>query len=163
MFRNYLLIAVRNLSKNFGYTLINVTGLAIGLASCLLVSLYVRFEMSFENFHLKKENIYRYVPRSEKDGAVYMQTMVPAGFGPFVKDNFKEIEMFSRFAPMDERPLLKYGDKILDAKPLALADPDFFEMFSFKLTQGSLSDALSKPFNVVITKSIADKFFPNGE
>ncbi|HKZ37514.1 MAG TPA: FtsX-like permease family protein [Chryseolinea sp.] len=161
MFRNYLLIAIRNLSKNFGYTLINVTGLAIGLASCLLVSLYVRFEMSFENFHVKKENIYRYVPRSEKDGAIAMQTMAPAGFGPLIKDNFKEIEMFTRFATMDERPLLKYDDSVLDAKPLVMADSDFFEMFSFKLTQGKVSDALSKPFNVVIAKSTADKFFPN--
>src|SRR3989337_1005477 len=127
MFRNYLLIAIRNLSKNFGYTLINVTGLAIGLASCLLVSLYVRFEMSFENFHLKKENIYRYVPRGERDGAISMQTMAPAGFGPLIKDNFKEIEMFTRFAPMEERPLLKYDDSALDAKPLVMADSDFFE------------------------------------
>ena len=163
MFRNYLLIAVRNLSNNFGYTLINVTGLAIGLASCLLVTLYVRFEMSYENFHIKKENIYRYVPRGERNGVVAMQTMLPAGFGPLIKDNFKEIEMFTRFSPMEERPLLKYDDKILDAKPLVLADSDFFEMFSFKLKQGNLSDVLSKSFNVVIAESVADKFFPDGE
>lgn len=163
MFRSYLLIAARNLSNNFGYTLINVTGLAIGLASCLLVSLYIRFEMSYENFHSKKENIYRYIPRGERDGVVAMQTMLPAGFGPLIKDNFKEIEMFTRFTPMDERPLLKYDDKLLDAKPLVLADSDFFEMFSFKLEQGNLSDVLSEPFNVVIAKSVADKFFPNGE
>jgi putative ABC transport system permease protein len=163
MFRNYLLIAARNLSKNFGYTSINVIGLAIGLASCLLVTLYIRFEMSYENFHVNKENIYRYIPRSEREGGVSMQTMVPAGFGPMIKDNFKEVEKFSRFAPMDERPLLKYDEKILDAKLLALADEDFFEMFSFPLTQGNPSTALSKPFTIVIAKSVADKFFANGE
>jgi hypothetical protein len=92
MIKNYLLIAVRNLTKNFGYTAINIFGLAIGLACCLLVTLYIRFELSYENFHENKASIYRYIPRGERDGKVSMQTMLPAGFGPLINDSFREVE-----------------------------------------------------------------------
>ncbi|MBT1703073.1 ABC transporter permease [Chryseosolibacter indicus] len=159
MFKNYLLIAVRNLSKNLGYTSINVIGLAIGLASCLLVTLYIRFELSYENFHNNKDKIYRYIPRGERDGLVRMQTFAPAGFGPLVKENFREVESFTRFSTMDERPLLKHNENVIDAKSLVLADPEFFKIFSFKLIEGKAESALSRPFTIVISKSIAEKHF----
>ncbi|MBK5278159.1 MAG: ABC transporter permease, partial [Bacteroidia bacterium] len=163
MLKNYLLIATRSLLKNIGYTSINVIGLAIGLACCLLVTLYVRFELSYESFHINKESIYRYIPRGERDGVVSMQTMLPAGFGPLIADNFREVEMFSRFTHLEERPLMQIGEIFLDAKHLAMADDDFFRMFSFKLTQGDPALVLNRPFTVAIAKSVADKFFPDGE
>jgi putative ABC transport system permease protein len=163
MFRNYLLIATRTLTKNLGYTSINVIGLAIGLAGCLLVTLYVRFETSFENFHANKESLYRYIPRGERDGHVYMQTMLPAGFAPLIGDNFREVEMYSRFTSLDERPLITADEKVLDAKTLALADADFFKMFSFHLISGSPETVLTRPFTIAIAQSVADKYFPAGD
>src|SRR5687768_8603689 len=154
MLRNYLLIAFRNLTKNLGYTSINVFGLAIGLACCLLVTLYIRFETSFEDFHKSKANLYRYIPRSERDGEVRMQTFLPAGFAPLIKENFPEVEMYSRFGVMSERPLLKTGEQVLVAKPLAIADKDFFRMFSFTLVVGDPATVLAKPFSLVVSKSI---------
>jgi putative ABC transport system permease protein len=162
MLRNYLLIAFRNLTKNLGYTSINVFGLAIGLACCLLVTLYIRFETSYEDFHKNKAHLYRYIPRSERDGQVRMQTYLPAGFAPLVKDNFREVEMFSRLAEISERPLLKVEDKVLTAKPLVIADKDFFRMFSFTLVEGNPASVLTKPFSLVISKSVADSYFPSG-
>ena len=162
MLKNYLLIATRSLSKNLGYTSINVIGLAIGLACCLLVTLYVRFELSYEKFHANKESIYRYIPRGERDGVITMQTMLPAGFGPLTADKFREVEMFTRFTHMDERPLMQSNDIFMDAKPFALGDKDFFRMFSFKLTQGDAALVLIRPFTVVIAKSVANKFFQDG-
>jgi putative ABC transport system permease protein len=163
MLRNYLLIAFRNLTKNAGYTSINVFGLAIGLACCLMVTLYVQFELSYDNFHENKAHLYRYIPRGERDGQVRMQTYLPAGFAPLMKENFKEIEMFTRFTSMDDRPLLKFGDKYLEAKTMVLADKDFFSMFGFTLIEGKAADVLSQPFSLVIAKSVADSYFPNGD
>lgn len=163
MVKNYLLIAFRNLSKNLGYTAINVFGLAIGLACCLLVTLYIRFETSFENFHENKRALYRYIPQRERDGNINRQTNLPAGFGPLIASGVREVEMFSRFSELEERPLLVVDQQVLDAKPLAIADPDFFSMFSFNLVQGNPKEVLNRPFTIAIAQSVADKYFPNGE
>jgi len=162
MLRNYLLIALRSLYKNFGYTAINIFGLAVGLASCLLVTLYVRFELSYENFHAKGASIFRYIPRGESNGEVRMQTMLPAGFAPLIKDSFHEVEMFTRFSDVDERPLFRIDDTFLDAKPLSVADKDFFNIFSFRLVQGEANTVLSRPGTIAISRSIAQKYFPGG-
>ncbi|HPW62574.1 MAG TPA: ABC transporter permease, partial [Cyclobacteriaceae bacterium] len=163
MFRNYLLIATRSLYKNLGYTSINIFGLAIGLACCLLVTLYVRFELSYENFHENKESIYRYIPRGERDGQVSMQTMLPSGFGPLIAESFREVEMFTRFTDVNERPLIRKGDTFLDAKTLSAADKDFFKIFSFRLVQGDANTVLTRPGTIAVAKSVADKYFPNGD
>lgn len=163
MLRNYLLIATRSLYKNLGYSVINIVGLAIGLACCLLVTLYVRFELSYENFHANKDAIYRYIPRGERDGQVSMQTMVPAGFGPLIAESFHEVEMFTRFTDVNERPLIRFGDTFLDAKTLSVADKDFFRMFSFTLVQGDPTTVFNRPNTITIAQSVADKFFPNGD
>lgn len=162
MLRNYLLIATRSLYKNLGYTSINIFGLAIGLACCLLVTLYVRFELSYESFHTNKESIYRYIPRGERDGQVRMQTMLPTGFGPLIAESFREVEMFSRFSDVDERPLLRIGDTFLEAKPLSMADKDFFKIFSFTLVQGDPNTVFTRPATIAIANSIAQRYFPDG-
>ncbi|HRG78237.1 MAG TPA: ABC transporter permease [Cyclobacteriaceae bacterium] len=163
MLRNYLLIATRSLYKNLGYTSINIFGLAIGLACCLLVTLYVRFELSYEKFHENKESIYRYIPRGERDGQVSMQTMLPSGFGPLIAESFREVEMFTRFTDVNERPLIRKGDTFLDAKTLSAADKYFFKIFSFRLVQGDANTVLTRPGTIAVAKSVADKYFPNGD
>lgn len=162
MLRNYFLIAIRSLHKNLGYTLINVFGLAVGLASCLLVTLYVRYELSYEKFHANKDSIYRYIPRAERDGTIYSQTYLPAGFAPLIASSFPEVEMYTRFTWIDDNPLLKNGDVILDSKSFCVADPDFFQMFSFHLQQGDPKNVLTRPFTIAIAKSVADSHFPDG-
>lgn len=163
MFKNYLLIATRTLSKNLGYTSINVIGLAIGLACCLLVTLYVRFETSYEDFQTNKDSIYRYIPGSEREGEVSMQVNLPAGFAPLTANNFKEVEMYTRFGIMESRPLLVTGEKFLDAKSFAIGDADFFRMFTFPLVEGNSKTVLSRPFTIAIAQSVAEKYFPKGE
>lgn len=163
MFKNYLRIAVRNLSRNLGYTSINVFGLAIGLACCLLVTLYIRFETSFENFHENKASLYRYISRSEKEGSVNMQTNLPSGFGPLIGSSVREVEMYSRVSEMDSRPLLVFNEKVLDAKSMAIVDPDFFRMFSFEIVRGDAKEILKRPLTIAIAQSVADKYFPEGD
>lgn len=161
MIRNYLLIAFRNLTRNIGYTMINVFGLAIGLACCLLVTLYLRYELSYEDFHTHKQSIYRYIPRGERNGVVSMQTMLPAGFGPLIAENFREVEMFTRFSDVNERPLMRMNEIFLDAKMLSVADKDFFKIFSFHLVQGDPNTVFERPNTIAIAQSVADKYFLN--
>lgn len=92
-----------------------------------------------------------------------MQTNLPAGFGPLIGSGIREVEMYSRFSEMDSRPLLLFNEKVLDAKPFAIADPDFFSMFSFELAQGDAKKVLNRPLTIVIAQSVADKYFPKGD
>ncbi len=163
MFKNYLLIAVRNLSKNLGYTSINVFGLAVGLACCLLVTLYIQFETSFENFHDNKESLYRYVARFERDEQMRMQVNLPPGMAPLIGNNFNEVKEFSRYGEIDSRPLLMFGKQSLDAKPLVMADAGFFRMFTFPIVQGDAKTVLDRPFTIAIAKSVAERYFPQGD
>lgn len=163
MFKNYLLIATRTLSKNLGYTSINVFGLAIGLACCLLVTLYTRFETSFENFHENKASLYRYVSRYERDGQMRMQTNLPPGMAPLLANHFPEVEHYTRFGEVDERPLMVFEKQPLDAKRFVMADAGFFQMFTFPLVQGDAKTVLTRPFTIAIAQSVADKYFPGGD
>lgn len=163
MFKNYLLIATRTLSKNLGYTSINVFGLAIGLACCLLVTLYIRFETSFENFHENKASLYRYVSRYERDGQMRMQTNLPPGMAPLLANHFPEVEHYTRFGEVDERPLMVFEKQPLDAKRFVMADAGFFQMFTFPLVQGDAKTVLTRPFTIAIAQSVAEKYFPGGD
>lgn len=163
MFKNYLLIATRTLSKNLGYTSINVFGLAIGLACCLLVTLYIRFETSFENFHENKASLYRYVSRYERDGQMRMQTNLPPGMAPLLANHFSEVEHYTRFGEVDERPLMVFEKQPLDAKRFVMADAGFFQMFTFPLVQGDAKTVLTRPFTIAIAQSVAEKYFPGGD
>lgn len=163
MFKNYLLIATRTLSKNLGYTSINVFGLAIGLACCLLVTLYIRFETSFENFHENKASLYRYVSRYERDGQMRMQTNLPPGMAPLLANHFPEVEHYTRLGEVDERPLMVFEKQPLDAKRFVMADAGFFQMFTFPLVQGDAKTVLTRPFTIAIAQSVADKYFPGGD
>ncbi|HYF69753.1 MAG TPA: ABC transporter permease [Ohtaekwangia sp.] len=160
MIRNYFQTAFRNLTKNLNYTLINLIGLVVGLACCFLIGLYVRFELSYESFHENKNQIYRFIPRSAKLGELSMQTYTPAGLAPFVKATFPEVEAFTRFVVFDYRPFFKNGNQALAPEAFALADSAFFKIFSFELTQGDPYSALSRPLTMVISESVARKFFP---
>ncbi len=158
MFKNYVKIAFRTLSKNLGYTGINVLGLAVGLACCFLITLYVKYEMSYEHFHANKNEIYRLIPRGSKEGNITMQVWTPPGLSPFLKDQFQEVVHSTRYTEMSN-PLMQWNNKTLPDKNLALADAAFFEMFSFDLVGGNKSTVLDKPNAVLVSESIAQQFF----
>ncbi|QSE96036.1 ABC transporter permease [Fulvivirga lutea] len=162
MIKNYLKIAFRNLFKYLGFSITNIFGLAIGLACCFLIALFIQFELSYENMHDK--NVYRYIPRSVNDsGILQMQTWTPPGFTPAMDDYFEEITHSSRYTTLDDEPLIKKGDENLPPLNLSLGDQDFFEIFNFKLLRGEADKVLSQPYSIVISSSIAEKFFPNSD
>ncbi|MEQ8415716.1 MAG: FtsX-like permease family protein [Imperialibacter sp.] len=157
--RNYMTIASRNIIRYPGHTTMNVLGLALGLASCFLIGLYVRYELSFDNFHVKGEHIYRYIPQFAKDGEMTLQVQTAAGIAPHLQATVPEVEQAVRYTEWEEQPFLKWKEKELPAATLSLADSNFFHMFSFRLQEGNSADMLTRPMTVVISKTIAKTIF----
>ena len=159
MFINYLKIAVRNLSRNKFYTLINILGLSIGIVCTLLIILYVRYEFSYDKYHEKYERIYRldsdFFIGGKKDQ--FAVTALP--LGPTLKTEYPEIEEFCRFLKMDDQTLLKYGDKEFFETNLYLADSTVFRIFTHPFIYGDPKKAFSEPNVIIMTESLARKYF----
>lgn len=159
MFKNYLIITLRNLVRQKGYTAINLLGLATGIACAVLIFLYVQDELSYESFHANKDNIYRTSIVAEINGKVDRFAVTPPPMGPKLMSDYPEVVNFCRLQQTGEKTLLRYEDKKFYEKYVFIADSTFFSMFSYQLTQGDAKTALTKPNTVVITESVAKKLF----
>lgn len=157
MWRNYLKTALRNLERRKLYTVINVFGLAAGIASFILLTLYLQNEWTYDQFHTHANELYRIrLDYGERDQPVTHTAMNPSGLGPVVKD-FPEVKYMSRVYP--EATTVKVGDKIMNEKKFIYADPAFFQMFSFPLLSGNTATVLNGPNMVVLTATMARKYF----
>lgn len=164
MLKNYLKIAFRNILRNKVYSFINITGLAVGMAACIMIALYVRFQYSFDDFDQKADRIYRVNDIITLNGKTERVPLSPPSLGPFLKTQFPQIEHVVRFFAMDMitpigNPPLKYREKVLRADQFILVDSSFFSVFSFRMIEGNPNKALVAPFSVVVTKSAARKLF----
>lgn len=159
MLINYIKTAFRNLRQNKMYSLLNIVGLAIGIACCLLIFAYVQDELSFDRFHTRADRIYRVCTIVDiKDR--YMNFAATAHVqGPMFKDEYPEIENFVRFNYYGSRRVVRYKDREFTEEKFIWTDNSIFEVFSFKLLQGNPKDALVKPNTVVITEAMAEKYF----
>jgi putative ABC transport system permease protein len=157
MLKNYFKIAFRSLWKSKVNSVINIAGLGLGIAVCLLILLFLRDEWTFDTFHTKADRIYR-VWGKEDYGAdqKFFWTTTPFPMGPTLKENFKVIEAQVRLNPMSAQ--LKVGESIY-TEPISVAGEDFFTVFDFKVIDGDLSSALHHQSDVVITRRAALKFF----
>lgn len=160
MFRNYFKTAWRLLLKNKIYSAINIIGLAIGMAACIAIMLFVTYEQSFDGMHSK--NIYRLNEVQQFEGMVASQkvslSMYP--MGPTLQDEFPEIKNFTRVISNPKQPL-NFGDKRLYLEQIFAVDSTFLQIFDFKLLKGDRLSALQKPNSIVITQATAEKFFGN--
>lgn len=168
MFRNYCIVAWRNLVRNKTFSLINVTGLAIGLAIAFLIYQYVQLELSYDRFHTKVDRIYR-VPISYSGSFASLRSSAvnhPA-VGPAMKADFPEVEDYARlvraslFIPAATVSYEKEGQPpiIFNEERVYLADRSFLTIFSFKLIAGNATNALEEPRSIVITQRVAKKYF----
>jgi putative ABC transport system permease protein len=161
MFRNYLKISWRNLVKNKVYSFINITGLAIGLAVCMLIVIYVGHEYSYDKFHANAERIF-YLKSKIKMGkdSLYM-TQLSYSTAPSLTKREPSIEAFVRLR--QDRQSIIQSSQISSAKfsedQFYFADPNFFDFFSFKLLSGSKEKVLTNPYSVVISEQAAQKYF----
>ncbi len=160
MFRNYLKIAFRHLLLHKTITFINVAGLAIGMACCILIMLLVKDELSFDQFHTNKANIYRVTTKFTENGRVNYGTSSQFPTGPAMKAELSDVQEAVRvYEPGNT--LFTHGDNKFLEEHAAFADADFFKMFSFPLVAGDVATALKEPNSIVITESAAKKYFGN--
>jgi putative ABC transport system permease protein len=162
MFKNYLKIALRNLQMQKLYSLINITGLAVGLAVCMMIMLYVTHEMTYDRFHANAKRIYKLQASLKMGGNTMNMDYMSYASGPIVKQSQPGVKDYMRslayFVPVVVNNPLTPNTKFAEKK-LLFADPEFFKFFSFKLLSGSADNVLAKPFSVVLSKDIAKKYF----
>jgi putative ABC transport system permease protein len=158
VFRNNIKIALRNILKYKTYSFINIAGLAFGMACCILISLWVTDELSYDRFHKNGENIYRVINKQTSPANNRLLWKTPPPLAPALKSDFPEFEYSCRFDDMGNW-LIKYNDKSLMQNDIAMTDPDFFNMFDFTIIKGDPQKALSAPNSMVLTKDVADKIF----
>ncbi len=133
MIKNYFKIAFRNLWKNKGYSAINIFGLAAGLATCLLIVLYVWDELSYDKFHEKADRIYR-VDSDIKFGGTDMKLSVSSDpMGATLKRDYPQVEQFTRIYASEGSKLIKKGNEFINEPRIAYVDSTFFDVFSFPL------------------------------
>ena len=164
MFKNYLKIALRNIKRHKGYSFINVTGLAIGMAMCILILLYVQNELGYDSFHEFKDRIYR-IERLylQPDGSVGggFSTLAPS-FVPFLEADFAEVEHAVRMY-QPSQVMITVDHRYFIEHLVFFAEHDFFEVFSIPLVQGDPEKALLDPYQAVISRTMADKYFGNDD
>ena len=161
MFKSYLKIAYRNLKKHKVYSLINITGLAIGMVSCILILLWVQDELSYDRFHKNSADLYR-IESTENfaNGKKYHTQMSPVGLAPLLTEQIPEITHASRCTRFGGIHL-RYKDKIFYENNIRAVDPDFFQMFDFQMTNGNANKLLSDSYKIVLTEKTAEKYFGN--
>jgi len=158
MFKNYLIITLRNFKRHKGYAFINIAGLAIGIACCILIVLYIQYELSFDKYHDKAERIYLLRRHGNFGGKEHTSSSNNALSSGFIKKDFPEVEDTVRIGFMPNPAVLCEEKKFYESRVL-YADDSFFEFFTYPMTKGEPKSALQAPFSVVITEEIAEKYF----
>ena len=157
MFRSYCKIAWRNIVRNKAFSVINISGLAIGMASAMLIFLWIQNEVSYDRFHSNIAHLYEVWNNDVYNGAVQSGTTTPEIMAPMLKKDVPEIDKVSRIT-WDQSILFAVGDKSVKAVG-DIVDADFLSMFSFPMIRGDAKTALVDPFSVVITENLAKKLF----
>jgi len=158
MIRNFLLTAVRNISRHKGFTFINVTGLAIGLAASLLILLWVQDELSFDRFHENAGSIYRVEEDQFYSGERYHVTVTPHPSGPVWRERIPEIIDQTRINRLP-RLLFRTGDNVFFESAVVAADSGLFKIFTLPFQNGDPESALKDPHSIVLSEKLAKKYF----
>ncbi|TDH28782.1 FtsX-like permease family protein [Segetibacter sp. 3557_3] len=156
MLRNYFKVAVRYLAKHKGYTLINIAGLAVGIACCMLIMLFVKSELSYDRFHVKADRIYRAWLEEHYEGEVFTNVVTPVPLGPVLQNNLPEVQITCRV--FSYNALVKYNNNTFNDE-VNMVDSTFYTMFDFSLLEGDRNNPFPTSNSVVITASAAKRLF----
>jgi putative ABC transport system permease protein len=157
MLKNYLKIAFRSLWRSKAHSLINIIGLSIGIACCVLITLFVKDELTFDRFHSKADRIYRaYVIEDWGVNQQFIDITTPFPLGPALKDNLPEVEMMVRRNNIGTQ--VRIGEKLFSESAM-IAGIDLLEMFDFELVHGEKTDILRDQSAVLLTEEYAKRFF----
>ncbi|KYG82432.1 ABC transporter permease [Roseivirga echinicomitans] len=160
MFKSYLKIALRSLKRHKAFSIINILGLSVGLACCMLIGLYISEETSYDKFHANSDNIYRFTREFiSPDGSTSLHlSRVAPPFGPLAREDFSgEIEKIGRMMPVGGP--VKYNNRLYEEGNFYFADPEIAEILTFDVIEGNLVEALTQPGSVVISDEMAFKYF----
>jgi len=159
MFKNFFLTSLRNLWRHKSYTLINILGLAIGIASSVIILLYVQDELSYDRHNDKFDQIYRFHIKGKIQGNEVQAAMSCAPLGPTLQSDFPEVLAYTRLYTFSGDPIVRYEDKIFIEKNFFYADSTFFNVFTAPAFQGDPKQMLNRPNTVVLTEETAKKYF----
>lgn len=163
MIANYFKIALRSLLKNKLFSLINIAGMGISLASCLLIGLFVWDELQYDNYHPQGDRTYRvYNISTSDDGAVSYLPIVPLPFADYMQKDFHEIEQTLRVMDTYGEQLFDVGGKKIMESHGIYAEPAVFDFLTIRLTAGMKDEALQKPNMVALSEELAVKYFSDG-
>jgi putative ABC transport system permease protein len=158
MIKNLFLIAIRNFRKDKWYNLLNILGLTIGISFSLFLIFYIRDELNYDRYNKKADRIYRIVSYIQERDKNTNWTITQFPLGPTLQKDFPEVEEAVRFAPR-ERTLFKNGNNNFYETKLYYADSNIFRVFTVNFVEGNSRDALNQPNSIVISKSLAEKYF----
>ncbi|MFN8844659.1 MAG: ABC transporter permease [Chryseotalea sp.] len=158
MLKNLLLITWRTIRKEKTYSAINIVGLTVGLASATFLFLYILDELSYDRYHENRENIYRIVSNIKEPDNAFSWAVVQIPMAEELRNNYSEVKNTVRFFGTP-RTLFKHGEKQFYEEDFFLADSTVFDVFTYKALEGDLTTALDRPFTLVLTKTIAEKYF----
>lgn len=161
MIRNYFKTALRNLLRNKTYAAINITGLAVGIAACLLIGIYILHETSYDKFHANRDRIVRVTMEYNSGDAKTAVAVTGTKVGPEFKRSFPEVQAYSR--TLKYTRVVGYQEKVFEEDNFLYADSAFFGMFSFPMVAGDAATALNSPDKIVITTGMARKYFGSAD
>jgi len=162
MWNHNIKLAFRNLLHHKTFSLINILGLTIGLASCIVIGLYAFSELSFDHFNKNHTRIFRVNKiTNEKDKQAQLDGLTPGRLAPALEKEIPEVAAATRFRPWFSEMLVGHDSVKLKLKDVSYADPYFLEIFDFPLVRGDKTTALSEPFTAVITEKTAHMYFGN--
>jgi putative ABC transport system permease protein len=169
MFKNHLNIAWRTIKKDKLFTFIKIGGFAVGIAACLLIALFIRNEISYDEHYTKKDQIYRVVFQGEIQGEVMKSTHFQLPFADALQSDFPEITKAGKVNTIEIFGAGKRGMRVSGQNEntfeenFILADQEAFDILEIQLDEGNPQTALSRPSSIVMSRSKADKYFPNGD
>ncbi|MCK5078876.1 MAG: ABC transporter permease [Bacteroidales bacterium] len=162
MFKNYIVVAIRNLFRNKLFSVINILGLAIGMAATMLITEYIIHELSYDNFHEQGDQIYRVVIQQEKGGNIDYSSIITSAVGVSIVQDFPEAVSMVRFSnPHDA--YFSFNDKNYYESDITYADSTLFDILSFELLAGDPNSCLAEPRSVVLTEKVAKKIFADAD
>ena len=162
MFQNYLKVALRNFGKYKIYSAINVIGLAMGMACCVLILLFVQDELRYDRHHEKAERIFRVEMTRMADGKMAEKASVAYPAGPTLAETFPEVQEAARlYKAFQSNPTIRYGDVLYYEEDFFFADSTIFHVFDFEFISGNPHQALNQPNTMVISENLAQKYFAN--
>jgi putative ABC transport system permease protein len=160
MIKNYLRVALRNLKKYKAFSFINIIGLSVGIACCILIFLYVKDELSYDKFNKNADQIYRLALHIKINDTESRMALSPSPIGPAIVHDLPDVVTYTRIRNFGF-PVFRYKDKAFSEEKIYWVDSSFFDVFTVQFIEGSPKTALTQPNTVVITQSMAKKYFGN--